>query len=51
MHAKNWSESAKVNDIISTMKKEGVIADLHKKWFGAEAAADSSTVMVTDVPK
>lgn len=51
MHAKNWAESAKVNDIITAMKKEGVIADLHKKWFGADAAADSSTVQVTDVPK
>ncbi|WP_417663332.1 transporter substrate-binding domain-containing protein [Pseudomonas sp.] len=51
MHAKNWAESAKVNDIITAMKKEGVIADLHKKWFGADAAADSSTVQVTDAPK
>ncbi|WP_339489951.1 transporter substrate-binding domain-containing protein [Pseudomonas sp. EL_65y_Pfl2_R95] len=51
MHAKNWPESDKVNEIITAMKKEGVIAELHKKWFGAEAAADSSTVKVTDAPK
>jgi len=40
-----------VNDIITAMKKEGIIADLHKKWFGAEADPDSSTVKVVDVLK
>ncbi|AKO52218.1 ABC transporter substrate-binding protein [Marinobacter psychrophilus] len=51
MHAKDWESAALVNDIITAMKKEGVIADLHKKWFGAEADPDSSTVKVVDVLK
>jgi polar amino acid transport system substrate-binding protein len=51
MHAKGWAEGERVNTIISEMKKDGVIADLHKKWFGAAAADDSSTVKVVDVPK
>jgi len=51
MHAKGWDQSAQVNDIITAMKKEGVIADLHKKWFGADADPESSTVKVTEAPK
>jgi polar amino acid transport system substrate-binding protein len=51
MHAKGWAEGAQVNEIISAMKTDGVIADLHKKWFGAAAADDSSTVKVVDVLK
>lgn len=51
MHAKGWTSAGQVNDIISAMKKEGVVAELHKKWFGAEADANSSTVKVVDVPR
>jgi polar amino acid transport system substrate-binding protein len=51
MHAKGWSEAAQVNDIISAMKTDGYIAGLHKKWFGAEADANSSTVKVVAVLK
>lgn len=51
MHAKNWPASAQLNDIISTMKQDGFIADLHKKWFGADATAGSSTLEVVDAPR
>ena len=51
MHAKGWASAGQVNDIISAMKKEGVLADLHKKWFGADADPESSTVKVVDVLK
>ncbi|MCP8896574.1 ABC transporter substrate-binding protein [Shinella daejeonensis] len=39
-----------VNGIISELKEGGQLGELHKKWFGIEAAADSSTVTVLPVP-
>ena len=51
MFAKNWAESAKVNDILTAMKKDGFIAKTHQTWFGTMPPADSSSVKVMDVPK
>jgi polar amino acid transport system substrate-binding protein len=51
MFAKNWPESAKINDILTQMKKDGFIAKTHQQWFGTMPPADSSTVKVMDVPK
>jgi polar amino acid transport system substrate-binding protein len=51
MFAKNWPEAAKVNDLLTTMKKDGFIAKTHEKWFGSVPPADSSTVKVMDMPK
>ena len=51
MHAKNWPEAQKLNDTITAMQQAGVVGDLHKKWFGAIAPADSSTMKVVDVLK
>lgn len=39
-----------VNGIISDLKREGFIAELHEKWFGTVPAEDSSTVMIADLP-
>ncbi|MFT4162432.1 ABC transporter substrate-binding protein [Shinella sp.] len=39
-----------VDGIISDLKKDGKLAELHKKWFGIDAAADSSTVTVQPIP-
>lgn len=39
-----------VNDVISTLKKEGFVAKLHETWFGAKAEDTTSTVMVMDMP-
>lgn len=43
--------AAQVNDVITTLKKEGFIAKLHETWFGAKAEDTTSTVMVLDMPK
>jgi len=43
--------AAQVNDVITTLKKEGFIAKLHETWFGAKAEDTTSTVAVLDMPK
>ncbi|MFW8610055.1 ABC transporter substrate-binding protein [Rhizobium beringeri] len=48
---KDFGEIQAVNDALTVMKKEGYLAALHKKWFGTEAPADSSTVVVKPMPK
>jgi polar amino acid transport system substrate-binding protein len=40
-----------VNEVLTALKKEGFIAGLHEKWFGAKAEDTTSTVKVLDVPK
>lgn len=39
-----------VNDAISAMKKDGTMAAIHKKWFGVDAPAGSSTLTPLPVP-
>ena len=51
MMAKDNPLFDKVNNAISDMKKDGTLAKLHKKWFGVDAPAESSTVNVRPVPK
>jgi polar amino acid transport system substrate-binding protein len=41
---------AKVNDTISEMKKDGTMAAIHKKWFGVEPDAGTSTVTPMPIP-
>jgi polar amino acid transport system substrate-binding protein len=43
--------AVEVNDVITTLKKEGFIANLHETWFGAKAEDTTSTVTVLDMPK
>lgn len=43
--------ASQVNDVITTLKKEGYIAKLHETWFGAKAEDTTSTVKVMDMPK
>ena len=50
MFARNSAVVAQVNDIISTLKEEGYVAELHEKWFGTVPAESSSTVQVVDRP-
>ena len=50
MFARNSAVVAEVHEIISTLKKEGFVADLHHKWFGTVPAESSSTVQVVDRP-
>lgn len=42
--------AAEVNAVITTLKGEGFIAQLHEKWFGAKAEDTTSTVKVMDMP-
>jgi len=51
MFAKNFAEATKINDILTTLKKEGFVASTHKKWFGTTPPDSSSSVKVMDVPK
>ena len=51
MFNKGWADAAAINDTLTALKKEGFIQGLHKKWFGADAPADSSTVAVADMPQ
>ena len=50
MMTKNHPMLAKVNDTISAMKKDGTLAAIHKKWFGTDAAPDSSTLAARALP-
>jgi polar amino acid transport system substrate-binding protein len=50
MFAKDAPLATEVNDVLTELKKEGFIAALHEKWFGAKAEDTTSTVMVTDMP-
>lgn len=43
--------ATQVNDVITTLKKEGYVAKLHDTWFGAKAEDTTSTVKVMDMPK
>ena len=40
-----------VDAIISELKREGFVAELHEKWFGTVPSSTSSTVLVTDRTK
>jgi polar amino acid transport system substrate-binding protein len=51
MFAKDAPLAARVNEQITAMKKEGAIAALHEKWFGAKAEDGTTTVQVVDMPK
>lgn len=50
MFAKNSPLQAEVNTVITELKKEGYIAKIHKKWFGFDAPATSSTAEVRPIP-
>ena len=51
MFAKDAPLAADANKVISALKKEGFIAGLHQKWFGAKAEDTTSTVQERDMPK
>lgn len=51
MFAKDAALAAEVNEVITQLKTEGVVAELHKKWFGAEPEATTSSAKVLDMPK
>ena len=42
--------ATEVNTILDALKTEGVVAELHEKWFGVAPDAGSSTVTVLPMP-
>lgn len=50
MFSKSDSLAQDVNDVITELKKEGFIAELHEHWFGTTPAPESSTVAIFDQP-
>ena len=50
MFAKDAPLAAEVSAVLTTLKEEGFLAATHKKWFGTDAEASTSTVTVMDMP-
>lgn len=50
MMRKNDPLVSEVNEVISTLKREGFVNDLHTKWFGAPAEETTSTVQIRPLP-
>ncbi|WP_417833562.1 ABC transporter substrate-binding protein [Thalassospira xiamenensis] len=50
MFNKDAPLATEVNDILTELKKEGFIAQLHETWFGAKPEETTSTVAVMDMP-
>jgi polar amino acid transport system substrate-binding protein len=50
MFAKGNPLVDEVDAVITTLKQEGFIAQLHEQWFGTVPAESSSTVQVTERP-
>ncbi len=51
MMTKDHPLLGKINDALTEMKKDGTLQSIHKKWFGTDAPADSSTVTEAPMPK
>lgn len=50
MFAKDAELATQVNDVLTALKEEGVIAQLHEKWFGSTPEDTTSTVVVLPMP-
>jgi polar amino acid transport system substrate-binding protein len=51
MMGKDDPKLEKLNAALTAMKKDGALAGIHKKWFGADPAAGSATVTELPIPK
>ncbi len=51
MMTKDHPLLGKINDALTEMKKDGTLGQIHKKWFGTDAPADSSTMTEAPLPK
>ena len=51
MMTKDHPLLGKINDALTEMKKDGTMQAIHKKWFGTDAPANSSTVNEAPLPK
>ena len=50
MFAKDDPLAAEVDEVLTALKEEGVLAELHETWFGAAPDEGTSTVTVLDMP-
>jgi polar amino acid transport system substrate-binding protein len=50
MMTKDHPKLQALSDAIGAMKKDGTLAAIHKKWFGTDAPAGSSTVTEMPIP-
>ncbi len=50
MFRKDDELALSVNEIITTLKQEGLVNELHNKWFGVLAEESTSTAKVTALP-
>lgn len=50
MFAKDSPLVAEVNAIITELKEDGTLAELHEQWFGTAPDEGTSTVTVLDIP-
>lgn len=50
MFAKDAPLASEVNEILSELKRDGALAELHEKWFGAAPEAGTSTATILDMP-
>ncbi len=50
MFAKDAELASRVNDVLTALKEEGVVAELHEKWFGAAPEDTTSTATVLPMP-
>jgi len=51
MFAKDAPLATKVNDVITEMKKDGSLAQIHETWFGTKPDEGLATTTVLDMPK
>jgi len=51
MFAKDSELTAQFNEVITELKEEGYIAEIHEKWFGSAPDAGTSTVELRDMPE
>ena len=51
MFAKDAPLAAKVNDVITALKKDGTLAKIHETWFGTKPDEGLATSTVLDMPK
>jgi len=50
MFARGSALAIEVNEVISELKQEGFVAELHERWFGSVPAESSSTVQIVELP-
>ncbi|WP_045392121.1 ABC transporter substrate-binding protein [Falsirhodobacter sp. alg1] len=50
MFAKDAELATEVNAVLDDLKAEGVLAELHEKWFGTAPDEGSSTVTILPIP-